>query len=153
MGERIKIKGFGRLQLVNKKTGKIEGDSGWAENVISESGFDDYIVGAMGGIAASSQVTHLQLGTQTAAGNSTQVALSGEFGTRQATTPTLVGYGTCQATANWGTNEGTESTIGAIGAYGTSSGGSVANILTVATSDKTTDQQLNCTVQFRFASA
>lgn len=149
--EGIKIKGFGRMQLVNKKTGKIECDSGWHQNTITESGFDDFIVGAMGGIANSSQVTHLQLGTQTTAANSTQTTLSGEFGTRKAASNSLQGNGTMRATANWGTNEATQSNIGAIGAYGTSSGGSICNVLTVSTSAKTTDQQLNCTVEFRFS--
>lgn len=149
--ETIKVRGFGRLQLVNKKTGKIEGDSGWRQNAITESGFDDFIVGAMGGIAASSQITHLQLGTQTTAANSTQTSLSGEFGTRKAATKSLVGNGTLRATANWGTNEATQSTIAAIGAYGTSTGGSICNVLTVSTSNKTTDQQLNSTVEFRFS--
>jgi len=151
MRESIKIKGFGRLQLVNVKTGKIEADSGWGENTITESGFDDAIVGAIGGIAASSQLTHLQLGTQTDAAASTQSTLSGEFGARKAATCSLVGNGTLQATANWATNEGTESTFGAIGAYGTSSGGSCLNVLVTSTSAKTTDQELNATVQWRFS--
>jgi hypothetical protein len=149
--ENIQIKGFGRVQLVNKKTGKIEADTGWQKNAITESGFDDAIVGAIGGIAASSQVTHLQLGTQTDVPASTQTTLSGEFATRQGTTPTLVGNGTMQATANWATDEATQSNVGAIGAYGTSTGGSCLNALTFATSAKTTDQELNATVQWRFS--
>jgi hypothetical protein len=149
--ESISVKGFGRLQWVNVRTGKIDRDTGWGENAITESGFDDAIVGAIGGIAASSQITHLQLGTQTDAAASTQTALSGEFGARKAATNSLVGAGTLQATANWATNEGTESTFGAIGAYGSSSGSSALNVLVTSTSAKTTDQELNATVQWRFS--
>lgn len=149
--EEVRVRGFGRVQLVNDKTGKIEGDSGWQKNVITESGFDDAIVGAIGGITNSSQVTHVQMGTQTAAAVSTQVAISGEFGTRKATDESLVGAGTLQATANFATNENTQSTIGAVGLYGSSSGSSVLNVITVATSAKTTDQQANVTVQWQFS--
>jgi hypothetical protein len=151
MKESIRVRGFGRLQLVNVKTGKIEEDSGWQKNAITESGFDDAIVGAIGGIANSSQVTHVQMGTQTDAPASTQTTLSGEFGTRKAATMSLVGNGTLRATANFATDENTQSTIGAIGLYGTSSGGSVLNAITVATSAKTTDQEANATVEWRFS--
>lgn len=151
--EMIKVRGFGRLQLVNVKTGKIEGDSGWRQNAITESGFDDFIVGAIGGIANSSQVTHMALGTQTDAPASTQTSLSGEgaWAGREAVTNSLVGNGTLRATASWATNEATGSNIGAVGLYGTSSGGSIGNALTVATSAKTTDQALNGTVEWRFS--
>ena len=149
--EYVKVRGIGRVQLVDKETGKIEGDSGWTNNVITESGFDDAIVGAIGGIANSSQVTHMQLGTQTDTAASTQTSLSGEFGSRKATSESLVGNGTLQATANWGTNEATQSTIGAVGLYGSSSGSSCLNVILVSTSNKTTNQQLNATVQWRFS--
>jgi hypothetical protein len=78
--ESISVKGFGRLQWVNVRTGKIDRDTGWGENAITESGFDDAIVGAIGGIAASSQITHLQLGTQTDAAASTQTPGNRELG-------------------------------------------------------------------------
>lgn len=151
MKEEITIRGWGRIQLVNVKTGKVEGDSGWKPNLITESGFDDAIVGAIGGITNSSQVTHVQMGTQTAAPASTQVAISGEFGTRKATDESLVGNGTLRATANFATNENTQSTIGAVGLYGSASGSSCLNVITVATSNKTTDQQANVTVEWRFS--
>lgn len=147
----IQIRGFARVQLVNAKTGKIEGDSDWQKNVVTDSGFDDAIVGAIGGITNSSQVTHVQMGTQTAAAVSTQVAISGEFGARKATDESLVGNGTLRATANFATNENTQSTIGAVGLYGSSSGSSCLNVITVATSNKTTDQQANVTVEWRFS--
>jgi len=151
--EKIKVKGFIRMQLVDDKTGKIVGDSGWNQNTITANGFEDYIVGPMGAIAGSKTVTHLALGTQTDAPTSTQTSLSGEgaWAARKAPTKTFVANGTLRCTANWATNEATASNIGAIGAYNTSSGGTIANAITVATSAKTTDQQLNATVEFRFS--
>lgn len=149
--EEVTVRGFCRVQLMNVKTGKIEGDSGWKRNTITESGFDDAIVGAIGGITNSSQVTHVQMGTQTAAVNSTQTSISGEFGSRKATDESLVGAGTLQATANFATNENTQSTIGAVGLYGSASGSSCLNVITVATSNKTTDQQANVTIQWQFS--
>lgn len=148
----IQIKGFGRVQLVDKKTGKIMGDSGFVRNAITTSGFDDACVGAVGKIAASSQTTHLQLATQTDAPTSSQTALSGEFGTRKSvSSPSLVGDGTLRLTANWGTNEATQSSVGAIGAYGSSAGSSCLNALTFTASAKTTDQELNATVDWQFS--
>lgn len=151
--EAIKVRGFGRLQIVNAKTGKIEGDSRWCKNLITDTGFDDLIVGAIGGIANSSQVTHMALGTQTDAAVSTQTSMSGEaaWAPRKTTTESLVGNGTLQATASWDTDEATGSNIGSVGLYGTSTGGSIGNVILVSTSAKTTDQTLNATVQWQFS--
>ena len=149
--DRITVKGFGRVQRVNAKTGKIEGDSGWKRNTITESGFDDAIVGAIGGIAASSQFTHLQIGTQTNAIVSTQVALSGEHGDRIAVTPTLVGAGTLQALGTWATSQNNASSSAAIAAYGSSSGSSCLNGILFTASSKTTDQQMVATMQWQFS--
>jgi len=154
MKDMVKVRGFGRVQLLNVKTGKIEGDSGWKRNTVTESGFDDAIVGAIGKITASSQTTHVQMGTQTDAPASTQTTLSGEFGTRVAIASggtSLVGNGTLRTTVNFATDENTQSTIGAVGLYGSSSGSSCLNVITVATSNKTTDQQANVTVEWRFS--
>ena len=51
--EGINVRGWARIQLVNAKSGKIEGDSGWKPNIFTESGFDDAIVGSIGGITNS----------------------------------------------------------------------------------------------------
>lgn len=153
--EKIKVKGFARLQLVNVKTGEVDGDSGWCQNIITDDGFDNFIVGAMGGIAGSKQVTHLALGTQTNAPVSTQDTASGEgaWAVRKAPTITLVGDGTLQCTANWDTDEATQSNIGAIAMHDTSTVNSAtaACIATFASSAKTTDQQVNATYQVRFS--
>ena len=94
----------------------------------------------------------MQIAAQTAAAVSTQTSMTGEHPeARQVATKTLVGNGTLQATASWATNLGTQSTIGAVGLYGSVSGSSILNVLLVSTSLKTTDQTLNATVQWRFS--
>lgn len=148
--QEIKVRGFVRVGLRNIKTGEIT-MSPYVPNAVTEDGFDNYIVGAIGAIAGSKQVTHLQLATQTAAPVSTQSTASGEFGTRKAATKTLVGAGTLQATASWATNEATQSNVGAICMYNTSASGTAGSVATFATSAKTTDQTMNATYQWRFS--
>jgi hypothetical protein len=153
--ENLSPKGFIRLQLKNARTGEIEGDSGWNQNVITDDGFDNYIVGAVGGIAGSKQVTHLALGTQTNAPVSTQATASGEdtWAARKAPTLSLVGDGTLQATASWETNEATASNVGAIAMHdiSTVNDRTACAIATFASSAKTTDQTINATYQLRFS--
>jgi hypothetical protein len=146
----ISIRGFGRVQLVNAKTGKIEGDSGWKRNVVTEIGFQDYLSRLLGAIASSKQATVLALGTQTAAPSSTQTSITGEQTPRKTATNSVVSSKTMRMTANWATDE-VNTSIAAIGAYNTTTTGSIANVLTFASTLKTTDQQLNATLEFRFS--
>lgn len=146
----IKIKGFVRFCLKNVKTGKEE-LSDWIPNAITADGFQNYICGPIGAVAGSKTVGFLQVATQTAAPASSQNTASGEFEARKGTTNTFSANGTLQATASWATNEATQSTLGAIAIYNTSSGGTAGSIATFATSNKTTDQTLSATYQWRFS--
>jgi hypothetical protein len=148
--EKVKVRGFARVQLVNVKTKKIEGDSGWIGNIITETGYEDYLCNLLGGLAGSSVASVLAVGSQTDTPASTQTSVSGEFGGRKTATRSVVASQTLRMTANWATNEATQSELGGIGAYHTSTGGTVMNVLTYATSQKTTQQQLNATMEFRF---
>lgn len=148
--EALHVGGFLRIQLVNVRTGKIEADR-TVRNAVTANGFQHYIVGAAGGIAGSKQVTHLQVATQTTAPSSSQTTASGEFEVRKGVANSFVANGTLQATAQFATNEANASVLGAIALYNTSSGGTAASIATFATSQKTTDQTLNTTYQWRFA--
>ena len=145
------VRGFGRVQLVNAKTGKIEGDSGWNRNIITQLGWESFLVKLLAGNAGSSVASVLAVGSQEGAPSSTQTALSGEHGGRKVANRTDVGSQTMRMTANWATDEANGDTLGAIGAYHTSTGGSIMNVLTFATSQKTTSQQLNATLDFRFS--
>jgi hypothetical protein len=148
--QKVQVKGFLRLGLVNVRNGE-EHITPWIPNAITENGFDNYIVGAIGAIAGSKQVSHLQVATQTDAPVSTQTSASGEFEAREAVSNSLVGNGTLQATCSFNTDEANASELGAVALYNTSSGGTAGSIATFATSQKTTDQVLNITYQWRFS--
>lgn len=120
-------------------------------NVITAGGLQSYIVGSIGAVAGSKQISHLQLATQTTVPTSSQTSASGEFEARKTSTNTFVANGTLQMVASWATNEATQSTLGGIAAYNTSSTGTAASVATFATSNKTTDQTLSVTYQWRFA--
>lgn len=148
--EQLAIKGFYRLMLHDHKSGrKIY--TRWRKNIITGDGFQNYIVGTSGAIAGSKVVSHMALGTQTAAPVSTQNTVSGEFDARKATTNTFVANGTLRATASWNTNEATQSTLGAVALHNHLTTGTAASVATFATSNKTTDQTLNVTYEWRFS--
>lgn len=147
--EGFKIRGFVRTELRNVRTGEVEVNE--TENAITANGFQNYLVGAVGAIAGSKQVSHVQLATQTTAPSSSQTSASGEFEVRKTTSNSFVANGTLRMTAQYATNEATQSTLGGIAAYNTSSGGTAASVATFATSNKTTDQTLNITYEYRFS--
>lgn len=151
--EGVRIRGFYRLALRNAKTGKIEHLTPWMKNVVTANGLQHYIVGAIGGIAGSKQITHIQLATQTTAPTSSQNTASGEFEARKSTANSFVANGTLRMTASFNTNEGTQSTLGAVALYNTSEVGvgTAASIATFSTSNKTTDQTLNISYEWRFS--
>jgi hypothetical protein len=150
MKDTVKIKGFIRLMAKNVRNGKEE-YTPWFENVITADGFQNYIVGPVGGLTGSKIAGFIQLATQTTAPSSTQTSASGEFEARKSTSNSFITNGTFQMTASFNTNEATQSVMGAIAAYNTSSGGTAGSIATFATSQKTTDQVLNVTYQWRFS--
>lgn len=151
--EQVTVKGFMRLCLTDV-SGKHKGrkkTSPWMVNAITATGFQDYIVQNIGSNLSGTPVAFLQLATQTDAPTSAQTSASGEFEARASTSNSFVADGTLQATASWDTDEATQSTLGAIAIYNTSSGGSAGSVATFTTSDKTTDQTLSATYQWRFS--
>ena len=149
----IKLKGFVRMELVDVR-GPHKGRrqiTGWMPNVVTAEGLQNYIVGPVGGIAGSKQITHLVVATQTTAPSSSQTSASGEFEARKSTTNSFVANGTLRMVCSYATNEATQSTLGALAVYNQSSGGSAASIATFSTSNKTTDQTLNITYEYRFS--
>ena len=150
--EFMSVKGFARIKIVDVRgphKGRVQIFE--RENAITANGFQHYIVGAIGAIAGSKQISHLQLATQTTAPSSSQTSASGEFEARKTTTNTFVANGTLRMVASWATNEATQSTLGGLAAYNTSSAGTAASVATFTTSNKTTDQTLSVTYEYRFA--
>jgi len=130
----LKVKGFLRLQMVDEKSGKIVGDSGWRENTVVNLGFQDYIVGSLGAVAGSKQVSHMAIGTGTAPG-AAGTSLEGETGARVTSTNTAVSSKTLQCTAQFaGSDMGGTCTIQNVALANTSAGGTILCGTTYATS-------------------
>lgn len=149
--EMLQVKGFFRLQVVDAKSRRIKGDSGWRQNTVVNQGFQDYIVKSIGGIAGSKQVTHMAIGTGTAPGV-TDTSLQGETGVRVTTSNSAVSSKTLQATAQFaGTDMGSTCTIQNVALVNTSSGGTILCGTTYATSQWASNQNVNATYQLRFS--
>ena len=61
----LAIKGFMRAQIVDKKTGRVVGDSGDVENQITNYGLNNCFLGGPGAAAGSVQIAGLMLGNGT----------------------------------------------------------------------------------------
>lgn len=150
VGREVRIRGFYRVMLHDVRNGK-KVYTPWRQNVITADGFQNYIVGTIAALGGSKTISHMQVATQTTAPTSSQNTASGEFEARKAVTNSFVANGTLRATASWNTNEATQSTLGGVALYNTSSGGTAGSIATFSTSNKTTDQTLNITYEWRFS--
>lgn len=149
--EKMNVKGFARMQLLDSVSGKIMGDSGWKKNTVVNLGFQDYIVGSVGGLGGSKQVTHMAIGTG-GAPVATDTALSGETGQRVAVSNSVISSKTLQSTAQFsGTAMGSTCTIQNVALANTSSGGTILAGTTYATSQWASNQNVNATYQLRFS--
>ncbi len=72
------VRGMFHVQV--EENGKIVGDSGWKENVVTNLGFNSYLVNQLGTSLTGSKVSHAALGTGGAPGV-TDTSLSGEVST------------------------------------------------------------------------
>lgn len=148
-GELLSVKGFARLQIT--EGGKIVGDSGWKRNTVVNLGFQDYIVGAIGAIAGSKQVSYMAIGTG-AAPAAGDTSLSGETGARVTTSNSAVSSKTLQCTAQFaGSDMGGTCTIQNVALVNTSSGGTILCGTTYSTSQWASNQNVNATYQLRFS--
>lgn len=150
--ETVSLKGFTRVQIVDKKTGQIMGDSNYVQNVVTDGGKQFFIVGCIGNVGNSSIVTHLALATKTNAVAAADTTIAGETAGRKSATKSFVSAGTLRCTASWaGTDLGGTATIGSIAMFGTSSSGTLCAAATYTTSQWTSDQNVNATYDLRFS--
>lgn len=153
--ENVRARGFFKLQIT--EDGKVVGESGWHENLITNKGFQNGIVSCLAGVAGSSQITHAALGTGTAPG-AADTTLNGEItdvaGARMAVSASLVGTGTAQFafTLNSGVYTAPK-TITNVGLFQTSTtnAGSLYAGQTFSSSQLQTNQSVNGTYQLRFS--
>jgi len=161
LGSNVEIQGFFKLQIEDGPSGEIVGDSGWVRNMITDTGFQHYIVQLMGNSAGSARVTHAALGQGTAPGSTatvleSEVTGSGSSNGRKAVTFSETGSKTCQWVCTFGSADSfvtTTATIKNVGLFSTSTvgGGSIFAGNTYATSTVATNQNVNLTYQVRFA--
>jgi len=154
------VKGFFRLNVVDHAedgSTKVVGDSGWKENLVTNLGFQHFVIEPMGAIAGSSTVGSFALGTGTEPGataTSLDAELSDAAGCRFALTPSVVSSKTLQMVGTLASNIVTANrTIKNVGIFGvsTTAVGSMLAGNTFATSQLQTNQSVNVTYQLRFA--
>lgn len=149
----IRVRGFLRGQLVDPKTGKIHGDTGWVQNKMTNAGLTQLAL-LIAGDAAGYAVGYMQAGTQTDAINMSQSDVSG--GVHSFVAPSTSTSGTCTATftVDFGSASLSAScNVGVVGLFKTDSAGSMIAAQTFATSQWNTNQDFNVTYQLRFATA
>lgn len=159
VADKVTVKGFFRLQLVEDRNGNthVVGDTGWRRNTITNVGFQFGITSCLGGVAGSSQITYAALGTGTAPA-ATDTSLNGEItdvaGARCAVTPTTIASKTVQFAFTLASGVYTTTkTIQNVGLFQTSTtnAGSLYAGNTYATSQLQSNQAVNGTYQLRFS--
>ena len=153
MGGKLTVRGFIRGQLVDPKTGKIGGDTGWVENSLVNAGLQ-VMADLIGGGANSYKVGYAAAGTQNTALNMTQTDLVGRTHSFMAVATATSGTCTQTFTVDFGSASLSAScSVAAVGLYKTNSAGSLVAMQTFAASQWNTNQDFNVTYQLRFATA
>lgn len=149
---RASIRGFIRGQLIDGKTKKIVGDSGWVENKLTNDGLQN-LAKLLGGIAGSYIVGYAVLGTQTAAFDMSQTALIGTTNSFASLDISTSGS-TLICTASFASsNLGASCEVGAAALHKTNALSSLEAGQTFATSQWNTNQDFNLTYQIQFQTA
>jgi hypothetical protein len=147
------IRGFLRGQIVDSKTGKICGDTGWIENKATNDGLTN-LARLLGAVAGSYVVGFAALGTQTAAVDMSQTDVVGRTHSFKALNLSTSGTCTLTCTASFGSASLSGScNVGAAGLFKTDSASSMMAMQTFATSQWNTNQDFNLTYQLRFGTA
>lgn len=150
MSKELVIKGFTRLQLVNKKTNKVEGDSGWLQNQVTNYGLNSCVVAAPIG-AGSVQAAGIMLGSGSVpASDATALpnSLTDYYSTFGAA---VIASLTARMTQSFDGTLGAV-TLSNIGVFAASSGTLLAGN-TYASSALATTQDVNVTYELRYSTS
>lgn len=154
MSKPIKIKGMFRLKITDSD--RIIGDTGWRENQVTNLGFNQYLVSALGSISGSKYISHAAVGTGGAPA-ATDTALAGEQSVRNAVTAaTSSGSKTVRFTGTFASADSfvtASKNLSNIGLFNTSTaaGGTLFAGNTYASSAVATNQNLNYTYDIIFS--
>lgn len=152
--EGVGVRGFFHVQIMEND--KIVGDSGWLKNQVTNLGFNQYLVSALGSIAGSKYVSHVALGTGSAPG-AADTTLNGELGEavrKAVTAATSSGSKTVRFTATFASADSfvtASRNISNIGLFNSESGGTLFSGNTFASSSVAVNQAVNCTYDIVFS--
>ena len=148
---KIGVKGFARLQIVDKKSKKVVGDSGWFENQITNYGLNSCICAAPIG-AVSVQAAGLMLGSGTnPASDAVALPLSNTDYYSAFAQSSVVASLTARMTQSFNGTLGA-ATLANIGVFAASTGSLLAG-KTFASSALATTQSVNCTYEWRYSTS
>jgi hypothetical protein len=153
--EGVTARGFYRLNVINPD-GSIAGDSGWIDNQIVNTGYQDFLMYLLAGSAGSLRPSHAAIGTGTIPG-SAATTLAGELteaAGRVALTTGTSGSKTVSYTFTLASGViAAASTIQNVGLFSgsTQGGGTMMAGNTYATSSLATNQAVNGTYNIAFA--
>lgn len=151
--ERVPVRGAFHVHICDED-GTLQGDSGWVPNLITDIGFQKFLVWTLGASAGSLQIGSAALGTG-AGPTAGLTALGSEVGGRTGVTLSTSNK-TAQFTATfptgWHTSTGAGYAISSIGLYnGTASSGSLFAGTTYTSSACASNQVVNVSYSITFA--
>lgn len=150
----VKVKGVYRVQI--SEDGKVVGDSGWKQNLVTNLGFNQYLVSSLGSGLTGKVVSHMAIGTG-GAPVAADTTLTGEQSVRAAVTAatsssskTLRLTATFDSTASFVT---ASKNISNIGLFNTSTAatGTIFAGNTFTSSACATNQNVNATYDIIFS--
>lgn len=150
----VGVRGFFHVQIMEDD--KIVGDSGWLKNQVTNLGFNQYLVSALGSIAGSKYVSHVALGTGTVPG-AAATTLDGELGEavrKAVTAATSSGSKTVRFTATFASADSfvtATRNISNIGLFNSNAAGTLFSGNTFASSSVATNQAVNATYDIVFS--
>jgi hypothetical protein len=147
----VAVKGFFRLQIKDNKTGRIDGDTGWIKNQITNYGYNSCIVALPFKCAGSIQCSGMMLGSGTGvASDGTNLTSKNTDYWGSFAQSTVIDSSTCRATAAFEGSDGGAATLQEIGVFGASDGTVIA-AKSFASSALATTQSVNCTYELRYS--
>ena len=148
----IKIKGFLRGQIIDRKTRKVRGDTGWLRNQLTNYGLNSCICAAPIG-AASVQAAALILGTgSTPASDATALDGSNTDQYSAFEYSSVISSLTARMSGSFAGSNGTMSVLGNAGVLAASTGSLIAG-KSFATSSLGSDQDFNLTYQLEYSTS
>jgi len=146
----IRIKGFTRLQRVDRKTKKIISDTGWLQNQITNYGMNNCLCAAPIG-AASVQAAGFVLGTGGDPASSA-TALEGSNSDQYSAfgQSSVIASLMARLTGSFAGSNGSMATLGNIGILAASNGSLIAG-KSFPTSSLGADQDINASYEFRYS--